>query len=441
MTAIPTTVVSPLPLPKRGGKHIYLGTYVGGCALDADYKLKRSTSYRSIFQVRTPKAIATAEKTLYDAKLNTAQVKFNGSLELPRDSISAGKELDKVDFLRSLRTFISRFGLETFFYLPLNGEMLFLVNDAHHFTIDDVILEHSQRMETTGEFKEYDDYERGDSYLSRLAVESLLSSALDAKILIRYGHYDDFEDLPGQVYLMMVLDICNASADHDIEAATITFGKLTLADFPWENIEDFATEALRLIKIMQSGYALPHTLGSDLLSKVSNTASPYFNRTVFTFLDSVRVMEDKVGASRDPAMMTKDKEYKSFGPVVLCSLLQREYAVITKRPGGWPALAAKIPQANYMAYSKPTSSAPSNGTGTVPPVPPATKDKVPDVSPYAYLADGWRFKPPAHGDGTIKVGDMTSISAAIASAARHSRSVSITKRTHLLNMVESSVVT
>ena len=405
-TTLPPTGVLPLPLPKRGGKHLFLGTYVGGCALDIDYKLKKSISYRSTFQVRTPKAIATAEKTLYDAKLNTTQVKFNGSLELPRDSVSAGKELDKVDFLRSLRTIIGRFGLETFFYLPLNGEMLFLVNDAHHFTIDDVILEHSQRMESTGEFKEYDDCERGDAYLSRLAVESLLSSALDAKILIRYGHYDDFDDLPGQIYLMMVLDICNASADHDIEAATITFGKLTLADFPGENIEDFATEALRLIKVMQSGYALPYTLGSDLLGKVSNTASPYFNRTVFTYLDSVRVMEDKVGASRDPAMMTKDKDYKSFGPVALCSLLQKEYAAITKRPGGWPARAAKIPQANHTEH-KPTPSTTTTGTGTVPPIPPAPTDKVPVVSPYAHLAEGWRYKPPAHEDGTMKVGDTT----------------------------------
>jgi len=153
-TTNPTTVVSSLPLPKRGGKHIYHVTYVGGCALDADYKLKKSTSYRSTFQVCTPKAIATAEKTLYDAKLNTSQVKFNGSLELPRDSISAGKEVDKVDFLRSLCTIIGRFGLETFFYMPLHSNMKFLVDNANHFTIDDVIQEHNQRMETTGEFKD-----------------------------------------------------------------------------------------------------------------------------------------------------------------------------------------------------------------------------------------------------------------------------------------------
>ena len=167
---------------------------------------------------------------------------------------------------------------------------------------------------------------------------------------------------------MMVLDICNASADHDIEAATKSFGKLTLADYPAENIEDFATEALRLIKIMQGGYALPYNLGSDLLNKVSTTACPYFNRKVFYFLDSVTVMEDKVGASRDPQLMTKDPDYKAHGPIALCSLLQREYTSNIKRPSGWPALlAARIPQANMRdAHDDTPSGSASSVTGTNP---------------------------------------------------------------------------
>ena len=70
--------------------------------------------------MRTPKAIATAEKTLYDSKLNTTQIKFNGSLELTKDCLLAGTELDKVDFLRALRTLNGRFGLETFFLHALS---------------------------------------------------------------------------------------------------------------------------------------------------------------------------------------------------------------------------------------------------------------------------------------------------------------------------------
>ena len=173
-----------------------------------------------------------------------------------------------------------------------------------------------------------------------------MTSALDAKVLIRYEHYEDFEDIPGQVYFMMVLDICNVSADHGIEAATKSFCKLTLADYPAENIDNFAIEALRLIKIMQGGYALPFNLGLDLLKKVSTTGCPYFNRKVFSYLDSVTVMEDKVGASRDPQLMMKDLNYTTYGSIALCSLLQHEYTSNIKRPSGWPALAARIPQAN-----------------------------------------------------------------------------------------------
>ena len=344
-----TTMVATAPLPTRGGTISHLGIYVGGCALTIDYKLKKSMSYRSTFQLRTPKAIATAEKTIYDANSNSTNIKFNGNLEIPTGSVATGKELDKMEFLRTLRTMVSRFGFDTFFYVPLNGEMKFLVDDAHHFNIQEIIDEHNLRSCTTGAHKEYDDYERCDSFLSRLAVESLLSNALKAKIQIRYGHYEDFVDLPGQVYFMMVLDICNSSTDHDIEAATASFKNLGLSNYPGENIEEFTTEALRLIKIMQGSWALPRTLGSDLLHKVSGTSSQYFNRTVFNYLDKVRVMEDKVGETRDPTLLTKDPQYSTYGPIALCSLLQQEYASITKRPNGWPALASKIPQGNHSS--------------------------------------------------------------------------------------------
>ena len=72
-TASATTVVAASYTPhepKRGGRN-HLGIYVGGCPLKIDYKLKKPYSYHSIFQVRTPKAIATTEKTLYNSKLNT----------------------------------------------------------------------------------------------------------------------------------------------------------------------------------------------------------------------------------------------------------------------------------------------------------------------------------------------------------------------------------
>ena len=105
-TPNPSTGTSELlPLPKRGGKDLYLlGTYIGGFPFKIDYTTlsKTYSYYCSTFQVQSPKVRALAEKILYDAKLldTSHDVNFNGSLELPRkqDSIAADKELvDKVD--------------------------------------------------------------------------------------------------------------------------------------------------------------------------------------------------------------------------------------------------------------------------------------------------------------------------------------------------------
>ena len=86
-------------------------------------------------------------------------------------------------------------------------------------------------------FKKYDEYELADIYMSRLAVEALVSRALETKIQIRFGHVNDFEDLQGQVYFMVILEICNASADRDIEAATDALDVLKLSSYLGEDIE------------------------------------------------------------------------------------------------------------------------------------------------------------------------------------------------------------
>ena len=122
------------------------------------------------------------------------------------------------------------------------------------------------------QFREYDPYEVCDIGLSRLIVEAYLTPAMQERLLIRYGHFSNFEMLPGSVLFMMVLQICNASADQDISAAKKAFKALTLASYPGENVDELATEALRLIKIMQGGYALEYSLGTQLLTKVTETS-------------------------------------------------------------------------------------------------------------------------------------------------------------------------
>ena len=81
---------------------------------------------------------------------------------------------------------------------------------------------------------------------------------------------------------MMALETCNSSVSHDIDGATMLFTELTLDNYPGENISDFATEALRLVKIMQGGYALPVHVGSRLLQKITKTSCEEFNRKIFS---------------------------------------------------------------------------------------------------------------------------------------------------------------
>ena len=145
---------------------------------------------------------------------------------------------------------------------------------------------------------------------------------------------------------MMVLQICNTSADQDISAAKKAFKELKLANYPGENVDELATEALRFIKIMQGGYALEYSLGTQLLTKVTKTSCEYFNRTMFDFMDSACAMKDRVGESKDPTILTMDPQHPSCGLVALCSKIREEYHVNCWRLSGWPALATQVPAAN-----------------------------------------------------------------------------------------------
>ena len=120
------------------------------------------------------------------------------------------------------------------------------------------------------------------------------------------------------------LETCNASVSHDIDGAAKAFEELTLDNYPGENITNLTTEALRLLKIMKGGYAVPVHTGSRLLMKVTKTSSEEFNRKVFALLDPVKEMECKCKVL-DPKAMKLDTDYKTYGPVSLISTLQQAY--------------------------------------------------------------------------------------------------------------------
>ena len=349
-----------------------MGLFVGGAPLEIDYSLaSTSNAYKSASQLRNIKVCTTNENYLHKRKDETTSLKFDGKLDTSSSSTSK-TELDKKQFIHALRDLVQRFGLQTFFYMPnsnLTG-MISVVTDSHLVTLEAVIQEHKDRLNdplpvfsravdgsltttelassTSARFRCYDEYERNDIALSRLAVECLISETLRGEVETRFEHDPLFHEYAGQVYYMMVLEVVNASTTHDIDAASKAFDTLSLDTFPGENINKFSTEALRLIHIMRGAYALPYQLGSKLLSKVDNTQSTYFNQQVHDLKKVARSMEIAHGCLRDPKLLESASDYKTHGPIPLCSSLQREYGEL-KKTNEWPALSSTLPEGNYSS--------------------------------------------------------------------------------------------
>ena len=228
-----------------------------------------------------------------------------------------------------------------------------LVKNTHLFTLEDVINEHDSRLtepsaivdlngteteeSVLARHRAYDCYELYDMALSRLAIEALLTARLCDEIRTRFSHVADFEDLPGNIYFMMILETCNISVLMDVKGAQDDLTTLELSSFAGENVSAFAISTLKLIKIMSNAYSLPLCTGSDILRKVTKTSSEYFNRTMFTHLDVAYRMEDKY-ALKDPALLRQDPLYPKYGSIGICGILQEEYSRLYKAKD-WPALS------------------------------------------------------------------------------------------------------
>ena len=359
-------------VPKRGGNHVLFGVYQGGSALTNEYKLTKQNSYRSTTQLRNSKVLAQCETALHKARGDTSVLKFDGKLE-----VNSGKtiptELDQEQLMIAVKETVQRYGLHSFFYmLGTDNNMKNIVKEPHSFTIEEVITEYEVRNadepaainDTNGvelpssilsRFKCYDEYEKCDLALSRLAIEALISPTLRDKVQVRFGHLPEFEDFPGQIYFKMVLEVSNASVAQDIDKAVQDFKDIDLANYPGQNISDFATDALRHIKVMQGGYALPYQTGSNLIRKVCSTESAYFNRTMYNHLDKVRKMEDEHGPLKDPKLLEGHADYSSYGPVHICAILHKEYSAL-KKIKDWPALEERIPSSNLTPVSEEVNS-------------------------------------------------------------------------------------
>ena len=130
--------------PKRGGEHPSLGYYMGGCALDDDYKLVKQRPFGQVTQLRSAKQLGINQSSLLSAKLDSSVMKFNGKLETLCTDIT---KLDKDQFITAVKEKVRYYGLHNFFYLRgPDGKMCYLLDNSHAFTVKEVITEHESRL-------------------------------------------------------------------------------------------------------------------------------------------------------------------------------------------------------------------------------------------------------------------------------------------------------
>ena len=125
------------------------------------------------------------------ARNSVTTLKFDGRLE---STVGSSTEIGKERFLKILSRRVEEHGQETFYHVKNStGTVLNVLDHAHNFTLDAIAKDYKERSNFNNlTFAAYDAYEIRDITLSRLVVESLLTSMLYDKILVRYGHRDDF---------------------------------------------------------------------------------------------------------------------------------------------------------------------------------------------------------------------------------------------------------
>ena len=95
-----------------------------------------------------------------------------------------------------------------------------------------------------------------------MAIEALTYLDLRAQVVMQYEEEESSKRLPGQVYLMMVLQVCHALYVFKLDDATEKLQAMSLAYFPGESVSKFTNESQHLINIMMGSYALPVSLNS-----------------------------------------------------------------------------------------------------------------------------------------------------------------------------------
>jgi hypothetical protein len=170
--------------PKRDGLHPIYGVYIGGSPLDDTYKQKSKITYSYALQRCNVKTISSIERNLIIIRNSTVTLKFDGQLEATTGSTV---EIGKERFVALLKRRVEEHGQETFYHVQSStGTVLNLFEHSHFYKLDAVVTEFERSLNAPGQtfFEHFDSFEIDEVTLSRLVVESFLTSAFYEKITI-----------------------------------------------------------------------------------------------------------------------------------------------------------------------------------------------------------------------------------------------------------------
>ena len=159
--------------PRRGGQHPSLEIYAGDSSLDIDYVPTQDRPFHHVSQLRSEKRLAANQSLLITASNDIDVVKFNGKLEVTKEETA---ELDKEQFIETVKKNIQLFGLYTWYYIPgLDGTMLNLCDDYHAFNLEEVISNYKERC------------------VEPLADRDISGNETTESLKTRFKCYDEFE--------------------------------------------------------------------------------------------------------------------------------------------------------------------------------------------------------------------------------------------------------
>ena len=123
---------------------------------------------------------------------------------------------------------------------------------------------------------------------------------------------------------MIVIESCNVDMTNDISVAGYYFTYLSLSGYPGLHVGSLTNTSIKFIKIVQQGYTPPVDNRSKIILIVSYISCDCFNLNLFTHLEKAFTLAQKYELW-GPKLMLQYSEHSTYGPVGICSLLQREY--------------------------------------------------------------------------------------------------------------------